>query len=179
MACLNEARDLTRRLAVSGDDEADDMTPQVLDLRSTLQNMSALLRSLAGDAELHVALDGHPCLILASEPEIRLVVTNLVGNGRDAVTGGSTGHIYIDVRAGQPPAGTTLEVRDTGDGMDRSVLERAFDPFFTTKPDGRGIGLGLPMVRKIIARQGGTIRLESRRGHGTSARAAWPPVAGL
>jgi two-component system sensor histidine kinase RegB len=49
------------------------------------------------------------------------------------------------------------------------VLDRVGEPFFTTKPLGRGMGLGLFLARSIIERVGGTLRLDSTLGRGTTA----------
>ncbi len=61
-----------------------------------------------------------------------------------------------------------LMVRDTGHGMTNDVLERIFEPFFSTKPVGRGTGLGLTLVQKIITGSGGHVRVESQRDVGTT-----------
>jgi CheY-like chemotaxis protein len=68
------------------------------------------------------------------------------------------------------PAGeyVRLIVHDTGHGMSGEVLERIFEPFFSTKPAGRGTGLGLTLVQKIIASSGGYVRVESQREAGTT-----------
>jgi two-component system, sensor histidine kinase RegB len=68
----------------------------------------------------------------------------------------------VDVRR----HGETLRVivRDTGAGMSAEVLQRAGEPFFTTKEPGRGMGLGLFLVRAFAERLGGTLILESERG---------------
>ena len=69
-------------------------------------------------------------------------------------------------RLGQDDAG---ELEDGGDGIAAEDLPRVFEPLYTTKPRGSGTGLGLPLVREIVAAHGGTVRLESRPGAGTTA----------
>ncbi len=61
-----------------------------------------------------------------------------------------------------------LRVGDTGAGIAAEDLPRVFEPLYTTKPRGSGTGLGLPLVREIVAAHGGTVRLESRPGEGTT-----------
>jgi CheY-like chemotaxis protein len=61
-----------------------------------------------------------------------------------------------------------LCVTDNGEGMDEAVLARVFEPFFTTKEVGRGSGLGLSQVLGFCKQSGGGVRIETRRGRGTS-----------
>ncbi len=75
-----------------------------------------------------------------------------------------------------------LSISDDGIGMDEATLARAFEPFFTTKDLGAGSGLGLPMVQGFAAQSGGTARIHSEPGEGTTVelwlpRADGPPVA--
>jgi len=61
-----------------------------------------------------------------------------------------------------------LEFSDNCDGIEPENLERIFEPFFTTKPPGKGTGLGLCIVKSIICRAGGQIRVESKPGKGST-----------
>ena len=69
-----------------------------------------------------------------------------------------------------------LTIRDTGAGMSEEVRTRMFEPFYTTKDVGRGTGLGLSIVYGIIEQSGGTIRVESAPGHGSSFHITLPRV---
>ncbi|MFM2067175.1 MAG: hypothetical protein RLZZ584_2084 [Pseudomonadota bacterium] len=67
-----------------------------------------------------------------------------------------------------------VEVQDNGVGMDAAQLGQVFRPFYTTKP--RGLGMGLTLVRRILARQGGNIDIESEPGRGTRVRLHLPAL---
>ena len=72
-----------------------------------------------------------------------------------------------------------ITVRDTGVGVDEEALARIFEPYFSTKTSGTG--LGLPIARRNVELSGGTIEVDSRKGHGTTVRVrlpAAPPAAG-
>ncbi len=78
-----------------------------------------------------------------------------------------------------PAAYIVIAVTDTGIGMDDATLARAFEPFFTTKGAGVGTGLGLPTVQGFVAQSGGTVRLTSVLGHGTTVELWLPRVKPL
>lgn len=109
---------------------------------------------------------------------LRRVLDNLCINAIDAMPYGGKLTLRAFARridsssaTAQLPAGgyAVLEVTDTGAGMSREVLDAIFEPFFTTKPHtrGRGMGLGLWTVYRIVRRVGGSIEVHSRPGKGT------------
>ena len=57
-------------------------------------------------------------------------------------------------------------IKDTGKGIPPEDLEKIFDPFYTTKPKGSGLGLGIS--KEIIENHGGSLKLESELGKGTT-----------
>src|SRR6476659_582856 len=74
-----------------------------------------------------------------------------------------------------------ITVRDTGRGMDADTRRRAFEPFFTTRRAADGTGLGLAIVYGIVTQAGGTVRLDSAPGLGTTVTVLLPliPVEAL
>ena len=105
------------------------------------------------------------------------VFVNLIKNALDAVEpNGSRG--WVRVRVEQD--GDTIEIRveDNGTGVAPDDLRRVFEPFFTTKEVGRGTGLGLPISARIVERCGGTIRIESEKGQGTTVSVSLPIPTG-
>ena len=79
----------------------------------------------------------------------------------------------------EQPAGdhVLIEMIDTGRGMDEATQARAFEPFFSTKGPGHGTGLGLSMVHGFVHQSGGTIRLQSAKGKGTTVQLFLPRAA--
>ncbi len=101
--------------------------------------------------------------ILASAPELRESLTNLIFNAVDAMPSGGT--ITVSTRA--DGANVRINVTDTGMGMTEDEKSRCLEPFFSTKGD-KGTGLGLAVVYGIIHRHGGMIEIASEKGKGTT-----------
>ena len=72
-----------------------------------------------------------------------------------------------------------IAVGDTGHGIPADIRDRVFEPFFTTKGVGQGTGLGLSMVYGFAKQSGGTVRIDSEEGRGTSVRLYLPRAEGV
>lgn len=101
---------------------------------------------------------------------IQQAVGVLLRNAFDASGKDAKVHLQVEERTGL----IVFRVRDRGCGMDPEVLRRAGEPFFTTKPPGKGMGLGLFLVRLVAEKYDGRFAIDSRRGEGTVAELALP-----
>ena len=119
--------------------------------------------------------------LYANESDLREALTNLVLNSVDALPSGGT--ITIVTRAVIPkvsaasaarPTHITIEVRDTGIGMNEETRQRCLEPFFSTKRLHGGAGLGLAMAYGMVERHQGKIQIESAPNRGTSMRLVLP-----
>jgi CheY-like chemotaxis protein len=129
---------------------------------------------------LEFALNPEPVPVLADETQVEMSILNLILNAKDAMPNGGKLFIGTSVRRMmadpelKPGDYVELVIRDTGVGMDAETLRRAVDPFFTTKPLGKGTGLGLAQVYGSARQAGGTLRIESNLGEGTTVRLLLP-----
>jgi signal transduction histidine kinase len=104
---------------------------------------------------------------ICGEPAIlQQLFASLIANSLEAMPrdGEIVLHSHFDADAGQ----VVVEVRDNGPGLSPDAARQAFMPFFTSK--AKGLGLGLPLVRRVIERLGGSVALESQPGSGTTVR---------
>ncbi len=111
---------------------------------------------------------GAQALDVPAEP-LRQALIALLRNAFDA--SGPDQHVTMRVAQAE---GLRVEVIDQGRGMDESEAARAGEPFFSTKPAGAGLGLGLFLVRAFVEQMGGTLRLQSAPGEGTSVTLELP-----
>jgi signal transduction histidine kinase len=159
-----------------------------VELSDLVRELLTLLQvSIGKGVILKLHLPDEPIVVDADAAQLRQVVMNLVINAADAISARSgTVTIRVDriladvdyLANAHPEAGlepghyATLEVADTGIGMDRETQERIFDPFFTTKFTGRG--LGLAAVLGIVRGHAGALRVYSEVGHGSTFRVVLP-----
>ena len=105
--------------------------------------------------------------ITAYGSELNQVWTNLIDNAIDALSEGSPdgAEPTITVRTCEKGDRLLIEIEDNGPGIPLEIKNRILEPFFTTKPMGKGTGLGLDVVRRIIEnRHGGALMLDSAPG---------------
>ncbi|URD60412.1 PAS domain S-box protein [Sphingomonas sp. KRR8] len=156
---------------------------QRLEVRPTLvgpliEHMRPLLRNVLGPGiTKEFELDQSPIPVLADPTQLELAILNLAINARDAMPNGGrllfrTRKMAIGNDDPELAPGQYVEfsITDTGEGMPADVAERAFEPFFTTKEVGKGTGLGLSMVYGVARQSGGTARIVSQAGEGTTVQ---------
>jgi signal transduction histidine kinase/ActR/RegA family two-component response regulator len=159
------------------------LQPRVIELVALIEDLAPMLERLVGEhIALRTALDERVGRIRADPSQMEQVLLNLAVNARDAMARGGTLTIELtpatlpDERGEGSPtrAGISLVVRDTGVGIPPEVQPHLFEPFFTTKAPGKGTGLGLATVYGIVTQSGGSIRIASEPGLGTSVM-IWLP----
>lgn len=106
--------------------------------------------------------------VLAHEGRLSQVVLNLLVNAAQAMLVDDPASNRVTVRCGQAGARVLVEVEDNGRGIADAHLPRLFEPFFTTKAPGVGTGLGLSICHRIVEGYGGTIRVRSKQGVGST-----------
>jgi len=182
--------DITRRLLVFSNNE--ELKPSVVLLADSIQNTIELAaRALGAEIKISTHMDESVPPLFVDPAGLESALLNLVVNARDAMPKGGSIIIGSEVKdlneshpavqAGDLKKGcyVCVSVSDTGVGMSKQTLERAFEPFFTTKPRNKGTGLGLAMVYGFVKQSGGTVRVYSELGHGTTVSFYLPIVADL
>ncbi len=113
-------------------------------------------------------------VLYANEKLIRQLIVNLTLNAKDAMPDGGT-LTFTTCRSGEGPQDKILfTISDTGEGISPENLGKIFDPFFTTKEQGKGTGLGLANVHRIVELCSGTISVASTPGQGTTFSITFP-----
>jgi signal transduction histidine kinase len=95
--------------------------------------------------------------------DLQQALINLMINAVQSMTEGG----ILTINAFCKGSKVILEVRDTGEGIEKKDISKIFDPFFTTKPPGEGTGLGLWLTYEIVNSYGGEITVTSRKNEGT------------
>jgi len=151
------------------------------DIGARARSLSDLFAQSTGEnVRLSFELPDDPLYVVADPHQLDNVLLNLVINARDAL--GGQGHITIAARAVALPATGDLaagdyvqvQVTDDGPGIAPDIVNKVFEPFFTTKPIGAGTGLGLSMTYGFARQSGGTARVHSTVGTGTTIELLLP-----
>ncbi|MBF0464730.1 MAG: ATP-binding protein [Nitrospirae bacterium] len=140
---------------------------QPLSLGQLIEEVTGMLTYGDGvtvETEIAVTNDTLNC----DREKLKQVLINIISNAVDSIE--ECGKIYIIVRENKKAIKFTI--KDTGKGMDNSVLRDASRPFFTTKV--KGTGLGLSIVDNLVTAMGGTILIESQVAMGTSVTVTLP-----
>ncbi len=168
-----------------------EIRPEIVNLNDLLRDIVMLCQRIVGeDLEIVLHLQDALWLTRTDAAQFEAAVLNLSANARDAMDGSgrragcltiATENVAIGgVEGSDLPAGdyVVFSISDTGCGMSAAVLERAFEPFYTTKEVGKGTGLGLSQVYGFAKQSGGSARIESMPGRGTTVRIYLPRIEG-
>ncbi len=157
-------------------------------LGGAIRDAVDLLRAtIPTSIQLRVTIDPSTPRVLADSTSLHQIVMNLATNSAHAMPKGGSVDIQVEpfyVRDSMVRLHPELHegwygrlsVRDDGQGMDRTILDRAFEPFFTTKSTGMGSGLGLTMVLAIMRDHDGLVEVESEVGRGTHVTCLFPAL---
>jgi len=149
-------------------------TADLQDIGSCLEEIWALIEwTCQPDITLSLELADNLPGIACNRLELQNAILNLVINARDATPKGGAIRIIAGLNAASPSR-IDLTVADDGVGMSRETLLAAFRPYFTTKSQGRGAGLGLPMVHRFAEQAGGRVDIESAPGAGAAVTIRLP-----
>jgi CheY-like chemotaxis protein len=155
-------------------------------LNEIISEAKGMFSPLIGeDIEIEFRPDSNLDLVKVDRNQFDQILMNLIVNARDAMPSGGkisieTANCKLSEIEGALPLDLSedscvmLAVSDTGTGIDKETLKKIFEPLFTTKEVGKGTGLGLSVVYGIVRKCGGTIRVSSEVGKGTTFRIYFP-----
>ncbi|NOR45229.1 MAG: hypothetical protein GQ534_06535, partial [Candidatus Delongbacteria bacterium] len=163
--------------------------PVMFDINDGLDKMHHMIAAVLNkDIKLELSISNEKLLTLCDPIHFEQVVINLIVNARDAMINGGKLDVKVSKEKNKILHGfknldndrdlICLSIKDTGEGMDKSTLEKIFDPFFTTKPEGKGTGLGLSTVYSLLKQNNGTIEVDSEISKGTEFRIYFPEHIG-
>jgi signal transduction histidine kinase len=96
--------------------------------------------------------------------ELHQLWTNLLDNAADALSTKQDGERIVRVQTAKDAEGIRVEVSDSGPGIPTELSTKIFQPHFTTKAAGKGTGLGLDIVKRVVAHHHGSVTCESGAG---------------
>ena len=184
---VERSRELTRQLLAFA--RRSTLQPTIVDVRSAVTSVEPMLhRILDGSVALTIRQPDDALMARVDAGQLEQALLNLAVNASDAMVDGGTLTVCmrrVRVAPGdipdEPDASgpfVAIAVSDTGSGMTPDVMARVFEPFYTTKETGRGTGLGMAMVRDFVRQSGGSVRLESTPGAGTTVELLFPELVG-
>jgi len=134
----------------------DEMPRQAVDVRVSLdRTLKVFSPRIKRDVVLEKIYDEDLPTIDANAGELTQVWTNLIDNALDAM--GDKGTLRVSAR--REHGAILVEIGDDGPGIPADIQRQVFEPFFTTKGQSQGTGLGLDIVRGIVGRHHGGIRI--------------------
>jgi signal transduction histidine kinase len=142
-----------------------DTDKQLLDIHAGIRNTLTMLNYKMRKGNIQVVEDFDLNLpqVKALAGELNQVWTNIIDNAIDAMEPNGTG--ILEIRTQLDRHFVCVYIKDNGPGIPEDIQSRVFDPFFTTKDMGKGTGLGLDVVTRIIRQHNGTVKVASVPGN--------------
>jgi signal transduction histidine kinase len=139
-----------------------------------IKNAIAVCHDIAVRARGTILYDGPKELpkVRMAATELTQVLINLISNAGQALLATGETDRHVDVVVRQDGSVVVFEVRDEGAGMAADVLAKVGTPFFTTRKEG--IGLGLAQCQRLVGKHGGSFRIDSTQGVGTTVTFTLP-----
>jgi signal transduction histidine kinase len=140
-----------------------DKTPRVVDVHESIESSVTLMTYKLREARARIVRDYDRSLprVETYGTELHQLWINLLDNAADAVSAKPDGDRSIAIRTAREADGIRIEVADSGPGIPEGISKKIFDAHFTTKAAGKGTGLGLDIVKRIVEHHRGSISCES------------------
>lgn len=163
---INDLLDLSRLEARRLETRVEEVEMAEL-VESVVDGLAAL--ALEHGCPVSLQVEKRPLVVTGDARRVRQILLNLLSN---AVKFGHGQPVEVRLRA--VPGGVLFDVADHGPGIPPDDLDRIFEEFVQLGEPGVGTGLGLPIARRLAELQGGTLRVESRVGEGSTFRLFLP-----
>jgi len=186
LAAAERARQLVRRVLTF--DARRSLAYQPLAIEPVVVEVVQQIQSTLPEAvTLHFQGLERPATVLGDPTEVHQVVMNLCTNAVHAMPGGGTLEIRLELAEVEaereltigrllPGRWVRVVISDTGIGLTEGQQRKVFEPFYTTRHPGHGTGIGLTVVRNVIASTQGALEVESRPGSGTRMSVYWRSI---
>ena len=140
-----------------------DTTRRTVDVHESLESSLTLMSYKLREARARIVREYDRALprIETYGTELHQLWTNLLDNAADALTNSDRGERIVRVRTRSDGAGIAVEISDSRPGVPPELAAKIFQPHFTTKAAGKGTGLGLDIVTRVVAHHHGTVNCES------------------
>ena len=140
-----------------------DTTRRTVDVHESLESSLTLMSYKLREARARIVREYDRALprIETYGTELHQLWTNLLDNAADALTNSDRGERIVRVRTRSDGAGIAVEISDSGPGVPPELAAKIFQPHFTTKAAGKGTGLGLDIVTRVVAHHHGPVACAS------------------
>ncbi len=149
-----------------GDNSTDSACSVEEGISSVIKFSKSSLRSI----DLELDIDKELSDISVSRSSFQQILFNIITNASNAMSANGN----LKILAKNKESSFIIHLEDNGKGMSKKTIQQIFEPFFTQKNKGRGTGLGMVIVKDLVNRMNGSIKINSTLGTGTSIQLQFP-----